>query len=115
MPRSFDDELPIDGHGCLSPAGPLDLEDGETAVRLDVWVFQQEGSCVAVQYDFPDRTRWTTAPDPDEDHAGARFVPGAALGMALMVTRTSAGLTKVGQWTAAITLVDGKGGTDHNH
>jgi hypothetical protein len=89
---NFDNTLTIDTHGCLSPSGPMELADGETMLRLDVWVFQQEGSCVAVQRDFPDRTKWTTAPDPNEDHAGAKFVPGEA-----------------------ITLVGGgKGGSDHD-
>jgi hypothetical protein len=111
---NFDDTLTIDGHGCVAPAGPMELADGETMLRLDAWVFQQQGSCVAVQCDFPDRTRWTTAPNPNEDHSGARFVPGDATGMALMVSRTAAGQTEVFQWTETIMLVAGKAVTGHD-
>jgi hypothetical protein len=112
MPANFDDKLTIDEHGCLSPAGPLNLAEGEAVLRLDVWVFQDGGACVAVQRDFPDRSRWTTKPDPAEDHKGAMFRPGDATGMGLMVSIT-AGQTKAFQWTEAITLVGGKGGPDH--
>ena len=112
---NFDDNLPIDEHKCLSPAGPLTLGVGETPVRLDIWVFQQEGSCVAIQQSFPNPARWTTTPDPHDDHSGAGFVPGLAVGMGLLVTRTSAGQTKVTQWTEGITLVaGGKNGDDHH-
>jgi hypothetical protein len=103
MPRSFDDVLPIDEHGCLSPAGPLDLAAGETAVRLDVWVFQifndgKDSACAAVQRDFPVPGRWTTNPDPRKDHAGGPFRPGRATGMALLVVKDGKGATRVEQW-----------------
>ena len=45
----FDKQLPINGQGCLSPAGPMTLDKGETAVRVDVWVFQEDNAaCMAV-------------------------------------------------------------------
>jgi hypothetical protein len=100
----FDDELTINDHGCLTPAGPLALAPGETPVRLDVWVFQEGGACVAVQHDFPNSSRWTANPDPKADHTGAKFMPGAATGMALLVY-TAAGQTKTFQWDEDITLV----------
>jgi len=111
MPGNFDDVLTIK-NGCLSPAGPLDLAPGETPVRLDVWVFQAGGACVAIQRVFPDRKtpaaveqiRWTTNPDPKADHTGAMFVPGGATAMALLVS-TTAGQRTTFQWTEHITLV----------
>ena len=112
MPGRFDDSLTIDKDGCLTPSGPLELAAGETVVRLDAWVFQQGGACVAVQRVFPDRSlepagsgRWTANPNPKEDHTGAMFVPGAATAMALMVSRMAAGQTTTFQWTDHVTLV----------
>ena len=99
----FDDKLTIK-NGCLSPAGPLELAPDETPVRLDAWVFQEGGACVAVQRVFPDRERWTANPDPKADHTGAMFVPGAAKAIALLVS-TAAGQTKTFPWTQDITLV----------
>jgi hypothetical protein len=109
MTASFDDELLIDEHGCLSPAGPLDLKPGETAVRLDAWVFQmfndgKDSACAAVQLDFPVPGRWTTNPDPHRDHAGGPFRPGLATGMALLVAKDEKGATRVEQWKKDITL-----------
>ena len=101
----FDDQLKIDKDGCLSPAGPLELAPDETPVRLDVWVFQGGGACVAVQRVFPDRSRWASNPDPKADHTGAMFVPGAAKAMALLVSTTAGGQTKTFQWPQDITLV----------
>lgn len=47
MPPNFDNVLTIDEHECLSPAGPLELEPGETVLRLDAWVLQPGGACMA--------------------------------------------------------------------
>jgi hypothetical protein len=110
----FDRELAINDHGCLSPAGPLELDKGETVLRLDVWVFQKDNAaCVAVQRVFPDSSRWTTNPDPVEDHKGGPFLPGPATAMALIVSRTANGQTQAFQWTQGITLFDGKVGSGH--
>lgn len=113
MGGKFDENLPINGQGCLSPAGPLDLEPGETPVRLDAWVFQQGGACVAVQRVFParkmpdvvERITWTADPDPKTDHTGAMFMPGDATAMALIVFRTANGQTRTFQWTDDVKLV----------
>jgi hypothetical protein len=117
MSARFDEKLEINGHGCLTPAGPLELADDETAKRLDVWVWQDEGSCVAVQSVFPDRTSWKITTDPDENHVGAKFKPGAATAMGLLVTKTSGGQTRTLHWTTAVLLVDevDEGGEDHPH
>ena len=48
MPHNFDSPLKIT-NGCISPTGPLELAPGETPVKLDVWVWQEGGGCVAVQ------------------------------------------------------------------
>lgn len=102
---NFDEQLTIDEHGSVSPAGPLQLAADETAVRLDAWVFQPGGACVAVQRDFPDRTRWATTPNPAQDHAGAKFQPGTATGTALLVSRTADGQTITFRWTDQVELV----------
>jgi hypothetical protein len=107
MPPNFDDVLVINDHGCLTPAGPLVLAADETVVRLDAWVWQDGGACIAVQRNFPDRNRWTITTDPDQNHSGAMFQPGAATAMGLMVS-TKGGQTKTFQWTEGITLVGNK-------
>jgi hypothetical protein len=104
MPGNFDDVLTINDHGCLTPAGPLELAADETVVRLDAWVWQDGGACVAVQHDFPDRSRWTITTDPEQNHAGAMFQPGAATAMGLMVS-IKGGQKKTFHWTEGITLV----------
>ena len=113
MAANFDDELTIE-HGCIKPAGPLELDKDETPLRLDVWVWQRGGACVAVQREFPPgSTRWTTSPDPDEDHKGARFQPGAATAMGVLVSEKD-GKTNVVQWTEGVLLVGGKDVPDHH-
>ena len=107
MPVNFDSPLTINDHGCLSPAGPLELAADETVVRLDAWVWQGGGACIAVQHDFPDRSKWTITTDPDQNHSGAMFQPGPATAMGLMVS-TRGGQSKTFQWTEGITLVVGK-------
>jgi hypothetical protein len=108
MPGSFDEELMIDEHGCISPAGPLKLKDGETVLRLDVWVFQRRddgtgGACVAFKPGPFKGERWTTNPDPHDDHFGEGFQPGTATGMGLMVS-DKGGQKFVFQWGENITL-----------
>lgn len=84
----------------------MTLDKGETAVRLDVWVFQEDNAaCVAVQHAFPDRSRWETNPNPAEDHKGGPFQPGPATAMALMVSKMADGRTTAFQWTQGIMLV----------
>ena len=118
MPRNFDSPLTINDHGCITPAGPLDLAEGETPKRLDVWVWQEGGACAAVQRVFaPGSNRWAANPDPDEDHTGAKFVAGPATAMALLVSETKEG-TKTFQWTEAILLTSDGGSPaspDHTH
>ena len=46
MPGSFDSPLTIDEHGCLT-RGPLGLAEGETVLRLDIWIFQDRAGCMA--------------------------------------------------------------------
>jgi hypothetical protein len=101
----FDKQLWIDG-GHLSPAGPMELEPGETALRLDVWVFQEDNAaCVAVQRNFPNPNRWTANPAPG-DYTGGPFQAGPATAMALLLSTTAGGQTEAYQWTQGILLVD---------
>ena len=115
MPRNFDSPLQINDHGCITPAGPLELAPGETPVRLDVWVWQEEGACAAVTTAFPQVNRWTATPDPAEDHTGAGFKAGPATAMALLVSETKDG-TKTFHWTEGILLTapPGEPVTDHH-
>jgi hypothetical protein len=99
----FNRQLTING-GRLSPAGPMELDPGETAVRLDVWVLQEDNAaCVAVQRDFPDPNNWTANPDL-KDYTG-QFAAGPATAMALLLSRTAGGQTEAYQWTQGILLV----------
>src|SRR5215510_750910 len=92
----FDSPLPI-ANGCVSPSGPLDLAAGETAMRLDIWVWQDNVAC-AVQRVPVQGNRWTATVDPKTDHTGPMFQAGPATAMALLVSTTPAG-TKTFQWT----------------
>jgi hypothetical protein len=106
MPGRFDKELEINDHGCLTPAGPLELDRGETVLRLDAWIWQNDGACIAVQFKFPDKNRWEITTDPEESHKGEHFKPGAAAAMGLMVSRMADGQTKTFQWSDAIFLYE---------
>ena len=104
MPGSFDEELTIDEHGCLTPSGPLGLAAGETVLRLDIWIFQDRAACMGFLLG-PEGDRWTMNPDPHDDHFGERFQPGAATGMGLMIKKNAMGQAIVEQWDRHITLV----------
>ena len=110
MPGSnFDKKMMINHHGCITPAGPLDLDEGETVLRLDVWVWQDSSACMAVQRVFPERGRWKITTDPHEDHVGPDFQPGAAAAMGLMVVSKVVNgktVTKSVQWTDAVLLLE---------
>jgi hypothetical protein len=113
MPGSFDKELTIDEHKCLTPAGPLGLAPGETVSRLDIWVFQKgarvnpdevAAACVAFLPGPFQGERWKANPDPNNDHFGEGFEPGPAIGMGLMVKKNEKEETIVEQWRKDITL-----------
>jgi len=105
MPVSFDSPLTINPNGCLTPAGPLGLAAGETGLRLDIWILQDRAACMAFQLS-PQGDRWTMNPDPQRDHFGEMFQPGAAIGMGLLVKRVDAtGRIIVEQWNSPINLV----------
>ena len=99
----FENELEINEHGCLTPAGPLNIADDETLLRLDAWIWQDSSACMAVQLVFTDRKRWEITTDPREDHVGPGFKPGAAAAMGIMVSKTPTG-TKTYQWADAVFL-----------
>ncbi|MCA1439454.1 hypothetical protein I6F07_04310 [Ensifer sp. IC4062] len=108
MPANFDNMLTIDGHGCISPAGPLELREDEAALRLDVWVWQPGGACMAFLGGPFEGKRWAMNPDPHDDHFGDEFRPGPATAMGLMVTRKANGETTAFHWTEAILLKSGE-------
>ena len=103
MPASFDSPLTINSNGCLTPTGPLGLNKGETGWRLDIWILQDRAACMAFLLN-PQGDTWTMNPDPQRDHFGEMFQPGAALAMGLLVKKNSLGETVVEQWTRAILL-----------
>jgi hypothetical protein len=105
MPGSFDKELTIE-HGCLKPRGPLGLAEGETALRLDIWIFQDDAACMGFLLG-PAGTIWEIDPDPKDDHFGEKFKPGAAIGMGLMIKKNAMGEAIVEQWNRPITLKAG--------
>lgn len=104
MPGNFYPELEINDHGCLTPAGPLELAKGEKVLRLDAWIWQDTCACMSVQRVFPQRTSWAITTDPHEDHVGPGFQPGAAVAMALMVIEKDSGETESYHWTDAVLL-----------
>ena len=104
MPGSFDKELTIDKHGCLTPSGRLALAAGETVLRLDIWIFQDRAGCMGFLIG-PEGDCWTMSPDPHDDHFGERFQPGGAIGMGLMIKKNAMGQAIVEQWNRPITLV----------
>jgi len=102
MPGSFDDVLMIDGGGGLLPSGPTGLETDEKAERLDIWVFQK-GACVGVLLDVQGATTWKAKP-AQVTRFGAKFEPGPAIAMGLMVYVDGKGVKTLEQWSRAITL-----------
>ncbi|PDT81746.1 hypothetical protein [Sinorhizobium sp. BJ1] len=49
----------------VSPAGPLELESGETVLRLAAWVIQKSGACVAFLLSPIKGETWTMNRTPD--------------------------------------------------
>jgi hypothetical protein len=82
----------------------LEIDKGETPVRLYVCVFQDNAACVTVLNDFPDLPRWIANPAP-ADYTGGPFQSGApATAMGLLVARTAGGQYEVYQWTRGVLL-----------
>ena len=66
----------------------MTLDDDETPLRLDAWVFQEDNAaCVAMQCIFNDRTKWETPEVPPANHTGNHFKPGPASAMAVLVSK----------------------------
>jgi hypothetical protein len=97
----FDETLQLNG-GYPLPAGPLELDKDEKALRLDVWVFQGDAACVTV-LDNPSSDTWEARPAP-EDYTGKKFHPGPATGMALLLSTTGLDKYEVYQWTMGVQL-----------
>jgi hypothetical protein len=115
---NFESELEINHHGCITPEGPLELAEGETVLRLDVWVWQGSSACMATQRVFPERNRWKITTDPHKDHVGPDFMAGAAAAMGLMVvSKVVKGktVTKSVQWTDAVLLLAHDMPQKHSH
>jgi hypothetical protein len=110
MPGSgFEKIQKINPDGSLKLAGPLvlDRNENETAVRLDVWVFQADNACVTVMHNLPKTDSWETQSDINKDHKGQRFQPGPATAMALVIVKNGKGQTEAYQWTQGVLLDDG--------
>lgn len=113
MPGSnFADRLTIDAKGCVSPHGPLILDDGETLVEVYAWVTQSKkngpGAFCTAEGSFEDvlhqngQSTWTTKQGDDDKGS---FVPGMAIGTGVTIARTEKGDdTRVFWWIEAVTL-----------
>ena len=113
MPASFADNLMIHahkGHACLeSVHGPTGLAPvGETGLRLDFWIFQDDAACVGFLSGPFRGDIWAVTPNPDEDHFGEGFHSGQADAFGLLVKEVDNGdNTKritVERWDRKITL-----------
>jgi len=109
MPPSFDEVLTIDADGRISPRGPLTRAADEQIEKLYAWVIQLNpdgtgAACVATQgepADLAGEEWWTRADAPH----GGRFREGAAIGMAVTVSKDLVNeKTRVYWWTATIYL-----------
>jgi hypothetical protein len=102
----FKNELEINDHGCLTPSGPLTLDDDEKVLRLDAWIWQDSSACMSTQLVFTERKEWKITTDPHEDHVGPGFKPGAAAAMGIMVSQKEGKPTETYQWADAIFLYE---------
>jgi hypothetical protein len=109
MTKSFDEVLPIDADGRISPRGPLTRAADEEIEKLYAWVIQlnPDGSgaaCVATQGEPADLAgdEWTTK--ADAPHGGS-FREGSAVGMAVTISKDLVnGKTRVYWWSENILL-----------
>ena len=97
---NWNPKLPINaGHGFVEwPAGPLVLADGESMVRVEVWVIQETTGAVQMTYQsnfpanpmtwFADQV-WYPKPPGYPPWIGGLFKPGAALGTAVAIAMKS--------------------------
>jgi hypothetical protein len=111
---NFHKYLMIDENGHVAPAGPLGVPPGEEMVALYAWVIQEnadESGAVCIASEEGHRLRnpmeWTTRANPV--HEG-RFQPGPATGIAVAVSRTRDGATRVHWWSESFHLRGGGGG-----
>src|SRR5262245_2294713 len=95
MPANFDRQQRINrATGFVEwPTGPLNRVDGERILRIEVWVMQKTRGAVQMTYWDSQNNR----PPPPPNHwiaddvtypqpwNGGRFIPGPALGTALLV------------------------------
>jgi hypothetical protein len=111
MPGSnFDKVLTFDPEGRIYPRGPLEHVPGETVEKLYAWVFQLNpdktgAACIAGQEDQTALAtdEWTTPAAVTEGSFGR----GAAVGMAVTISKDAAGKKRVYWWSETI-FVDGK-------
>jgi hypothetical protein len=110
MTGSFNSTILIDNNGRIKPGQeqPLDILKGEKKVlRIEAWVRQPGGFCIASQSGPLTGTKWTLDPK-STDHFGNKFEPGTANAMGLMVTELENGEAQTFWWTRDdITLVSG--------
>src|SRR5262245_55035876 len=116
---NFNPTLPIAGNGFVEwPAGPLLPADGESMVRVEVWVMQKTTGAVQMTYedtvDFPANPRnWTARrvwyPKNMPGYppwSGGLFKPGAALGIAVAIA-TKNNVQSYYWWSEEVELVRG--------
>jgi hypothetical protein len=111
MSASFLNVILIDGDGHIIPGQrqPLgtieDFKEGVKVLRIEAWVFQGDGACVASVLN-PVGETWEFNPKLT-DYFGPGLRPGGKpSGMGLSVSEKD-GRQFVQQWTKPITLVEG--------
>jgi hypothetical protein len=110
---NFDSPLKINpGSGFVEwPTGPLVRSDGETVLRVEVWVMQQSTGGIQFTFSasFPYGSSTWKADQPWlpklGDWKNGLFKPGAALGIAVLIS-TKSNRQEVYWWTQEVDLVN---------
>jgi len=101
-------------HGFVEwPAGPLVLADGESMVRVEVWLMQESTGAVQMTYQSqfpPNPTSWLAdqvwypKPQGYPPWTGGLFRPGCALGTAVAIARKGT-VQRYYWWTQEVQLL----------
>jgi hypothetical protein len=116
---NFDSPLKISkiengGSGFVEwPTGPLVRDDGETILRVEVWVMQQSTGGIQITYStsFPngssswkaDKIWYPKSVGSESWQYNGIFKPGAALGTAVLIS-TKSNVQSVYWWTQEVDL-----------
>jgi len=107
---NFDQQLNIAGNGFVEwPTGPLVRADGETILRVEVWILQKYTQSVQMSYQDTfgaNPSAWLADkawyPKP---WVGGSFVPGPALGIAVLVAMFPTAARNYYWWSEEVELI----------